>query len=614
MTSYEGFYPGTDYGFDSGNMKIDNPNSTSRFGITTDPRTANQLKEVSAKLNTGAKLIEVTGISPEILESIPNQHLEELNRLRKLAGAELTFHGPLIEPTGIGRDRWDETQRKDAENQIWGAVERANKMDPEGNIIVTLHSSNGLPEPTQRVIDETGEEITSNLFIIDERTGRIAPIPKPTRDYFSKEEEKLDVDKTLKDLNEKNWTQSLNHLNAAALEGRKAIREALELRETISHNEPNLSQNLVNLYLKAKDNPKEYQNEIDKIRKDVSPIAADLLQKGVDYLNHGENFVKNAYLELKELYNQAYETSKINDDKNNIEKLEEYRKEVAPIINKYEKDPSKLNEFSEEIYKGIMLLGSLKEAPETFRPLENFAINKASETFSNVAFKAFEKFKEKAPIISIENPPAGMGLSRAEELSKLIEKTRDKFVEKVMEKEGLSKSEARKQAEKLIGATWDVGHINMIRKHGYGEEKLLEQTEKMGKYIKHVHLSDNFGMEHTELPMGMGNVPIKKEMEIMEKYNKKLKKIIETGGPWYKDFQMSPLKKTFEAFGSPIYSSKLSPTWKETGMMGDYFSGHGTINPETHHAYFGAGFTTLPSELGGQMPGGKSRFSGTPME
>ena len=38
----------------------------------------------------------------------------------------------------------------------------------------------------------------------------------------------------------------------------------------------------------------------------------------------------------------------------------------------------------------------------------------------------------------------------------------------------------------------------------------------------------------------------------------------------------------------------------------------GPINPQIHHSIYGAGFTTLPAELGGEMPGTQSRFAGTP--
>jgi len=150
-------------------------------------------------------------------------------------------------------------------------------------------------------------------------------------------------------------------------------------------------------------------------------------------------------------------------------------------------------------------------------------------------------------------------LSRGEDLRDLIKSTRKKF-EKKLQDDGVSEDEARKIAEKQIGITWDVGHINMIRKFGYDDKDLEKETKKIAPFVKHVHLSDNFGLEHTELPMGMGNVPIKKHMEILDQYAKQAKKIIETGD-WYNHFKHSPLAESFAAFGSPIYAMQASPYW-----------------------------------------------------
>ena len=69
-----------------------------------------------------------------------------------------------------------------------------------------------------------------------------------------------------------------------------------------------------------------------------------------------------------------------------------------------------------------------------------------------------------------------------------------------------------------------------------------------------------------------------------------------------------------EAMGSPLYSAIAEPTWKTAyGQMGTYSSGYGPFLPEQHFSIYGAGFASLPTELGGQIPGKQSRFSGTPM-
>jgi len=114
--------------------------------------------------------------------------------------------------------------------------------------------------------------------------------------------------------------------------------------------------------------------------------------------------------------------------------------------------------------------------------------------------------------------------------------------------------------------------------------------------------------------MGMGNVPTKPMLDAISKYNKKVKKIVETG-QWFEPFKITPFKQTMEAFGSPIYSMQMSPHWNQAPAIsgaGGYFAGLGT-NPDLHHSMYGAGFSNLPMELGGETAG-RSRVSGNPLE
>ena len=251
--------------------------------------------------------------------------------------------------------------------------------------------------------------------------------------------------------------------------------------------------------------------------------------------------------------------------------------------------------------------------PEVYKPLENFAVEKSAETFGNVAFKAYKKFKENAPIISIENPPAGGGLSRAEDLKALVNASREQFVKRAVS-EGMSEKDAKAQAEKLIGVTWDVGHINMIRKYGYSEKDVVKESEKIAPLVKHVHLSDNFGFEHTELPMGMGNVPIGEIMKRLGERGFEARKVIEAGN-WWQHFKTSPFQETLEAFGSPIYGMKMAPYWNQSVGVQGYFGGYWNMLPQVNYETMGSGFSMLPSELGGRRQGSSgSRMSGRPLE
>ncbi len=597
-------YAGADYGLDPNyGDPIGHSVPFSSIGTAVNPQTANQIKAVSDALNTGAKTVEVQMTFAEIEKAIPNQHLDEINRLRKLTGAELTLHGPMIEPTGFNPQagRWDPAQRVQAERQIWNAFERAHKVDPDGNLVVTFHSSQSLPDPRTKIVDEKGNVVSSALYVIDERTGAGGAVPIPKKDYLFNEQ--FDVDKELERINDQRWKGELSNVNIEVQRGREAMRQVEKLGKIKDID-------ISKLY--ADSETKEGKQRLASLPKEVREVANEIIGN----VSYGKIFVDDSYRKLQDLYNEAYYAAKKTGDKPTLAKLDEYRDEVAPYLKDYKDDKEKIVQLGEKVSQGIQLLGSI-EAPKTLQPLEKFAIDQASETFANVAFKGYKKFGDTAPIVSIENPPVGMGLTRAEELKKLIEETRKKFINKAKE-DGLSESEAKKQAEKLIGATWDVGHINMLRQYGFTEEHLKEQTRTMAPFIKHVHLSDNFGMAHSELPMGYGNVPMKAHEELIEKYGNqvnKIKRIIEAGD-WVTQFQgLSAIPQTASFYGSPLYSMKMAPYWNQvSGMSGGYFAGMGATLPDVNFQTYGTSFTTLPVELGGQMQGGRNRLSGNPME
>ncbi len=575
------------------------------FGLTTDPRTSHQLKAVSDKLSTGAKIVEITGITPEILEYVPKQQFKEIERLKKLVGAEITFHGPLVEATGITQQGWDESKREQAERQIFNALEKSRMVGP--NTIFTLHTTSGLPEmKTEVFTTEDGKKVkrVTDIWVVDEWDKRFSQIPIK-KDFLLNE--KPDAEKELKKLNEENWSKLLTQVSFHAHQG-KQVLDNMDHKLKVKLQTELPESNFMEFYKLAQtpEGLKEIESRPLEEKKVIKEIINDM--------NYSDIYIRDAYNELKNLFNKAWLSAEQGGKKEDIQKLDEYRQELQKKVTAF-KDPFKLPELADEVVKGVRILSTLSETPKMLKPLNEFAIDKASQTYANIAFKAYKEYGDTAPIISLENPPAGGGLSKAEDMRTLVEETRKKFVEQAVQ-QGISESQAKKNAEKLIGVTWDVGHINMLRKYGYDKEALLEQTKTIAPYVKHVHLSDNFGLEHTELPMGMGNVPTKEMLDIISKYNKQVKKIIETGG-WYQHFKKSPLTETFEAFGSPLGAAADAPNWTQAyglGGAGNYFAGLG-MNPDIHHSIYGAGFSNLPAELGGQLPGrGGSRFSGTPME
>jgi len=603
MASYETIYPGVEYSSlmpSSYVGPVSYQSPVSELGMAIDPRTANQLGEINLKINPGVETIEVQGTFAHIFESVPEKHLDEIRRLMKLTGVKPTLHGPMLEPSGIGEQGYLEENRIGVEKQMESAILRAHKLDPEGNIPVTFHSTAKLPEfrPHLIVDRKDGKPVIEEqgMWVIDDFTGNMNFI-KPSKRYFPEEGKftgeifKFEAGKELERVNEESWSQNLSELTYYADRGENILNEL------------------------RKEFPDKILSQLGKI--DPNNINDEQLRiqfkEAQRAVTHGQIFLRNSYRSMKQLFDRAYNVILNEEDKR---KLEEYAIEVTQKVTPgIERDFDKLNDLKDVVEKGLRTLSNLKEPPKMIKVLNEFAIDKSAQTFANIAESAFNKYGNKSPIVSIENPPAGGGLSRAEDLKELIETSRKKFVENLVQHKGLSISEANGIAEQMIGATWDVGHINMLRKKGYTEKDIIEQTKLIAPFVKHVHLSDNFGLDHTELPMGMGNVPLKPMLEELKKAGFKGQKIIEAGN-WWEFFAQqgggNPFWPSIEAFDSPIYSSSYGPTWGQGGRYGTFYLGQGPISPPKHHELYGAGFSNLPVELGGEIPGDRSRFAGTP--
>src|SRR3989344_1198423 len=601
MANYEAFFNGSQYPFEKSTVSSAYLPSTKDIAYPSDPLTANQLKKVSDKISTGAQTIEVSGLGltgagpMKHLASVPKQHWKEIDRLRQLTGVDLTFHGPLVDPTGVtGRGNWSEDQRVEAERQMKAAVELAQQMnsdDKNKGIVMTFHSNNGLPEVERKVVvgrnpDGTPKEKTVQMAVYNERTGQIGNIPAPKEDYYEGGE--TNITKDLEKFNEDQWRRQLE---SVFVNNTRVSREMIEALGAARQDDEKIRNRGIgetlfkfyNIYEKNPDNYKQGLNELSK----SDPQLASYINNGVTNLQNAQFFVKESHSQLKELYNEAYGQAKRDNNKPVLNKLDSYANELKSAMKKFE-DTGNFVELQDKITYGTRLLRETDIKPTLYKPLKEFAVDKGSDTFANVALHAWQNAKKNhlAPgIISIENPPAGMsGLTRAEEIIDLVKASREKFVERAVEQKLMSEKEAKATAEKIIGATWDVGHINSIQKWGYNRKDVLAQAEKISKYVKHMHIADNLGFEDAELPAGMGNVPIDEILNASWGENfRKAKKAIETGD-WFSrqgglGMTKTPVTESLSGLTAPVYSmgSQESPPYWNSSVHPEagYFGGLG---------------------------------------
>ncbi len=633
MTEYQGGWNSLDPNKAYSNSFTGYRANISSLGTTTDPRTANIMKDASAKLSSGIKNIELTLVTPELFDSVPKQQLSEIHELAGLTGAEVSVHGPVMDSAGFNQQGFSETNRQAAERKIADFVLRSQQINPNGNVPIVFHSAEGIIGSDWKTLgdDKTQEKRTATrLIAVNRESGQMNPMEQEIKFYPDRREYK---EKVIEDLQSGRITEEQfkkmtpqQKYEYTSLEKGKTYSPERNLRITNTSEWDNKLSALIFNKERADEILQNNSLQIAALNKKIQEPGSGLSrenmsetqQKVKDHYDNARAYLEDTGLQLNALFSKAYKYGNP-EQKKDLEKLGDKYSKILEETGDTPEGQSKAMQFL------ISNLKTPKFAPQIYVPIEEFATEQSSKTFGNAAFKAYKKYGDKAPIIAIENPPAGFGLSTGEDLRNLVKSSREKFVENLVKEQGMNKKQAEKTAEKFIGATWDVGHINMLRKQGFSEEDIIKESEKIAPYLKHVHLSDNFGFEHTELPMGMGNVPFK---EIMEKLGEKgfeAKKVIEAG-TWWQHFQTNPFKESLEGLGSPMFSDYLAggpakvggmPYWNQSlGFQQSYGEGFGRMLPGINYQTFGAGFSQLPSHLGGDAGGGGQggRMSGTPME
>jgi len=534
----------------------------------------------------------------------------------KLSGVRPSIHGPLIDPAGFGDRGWEgEEGKKHHERRMFDAVEKAHMLDPSGNVPIVFHASN--VGGREYVKTEDGEKRLQKSTAVNRETGQMVPleyerrfIPGSARSLEGEGKEHR-VEDQIGSINEIEWDNKMTELATFNKQAQEVMGSAPLYFKGEAQN-----------YTIKKDGFYDMQGNKVKFSDETKKI--NLVEK-YNQMRKSDVFLENVGHNFNTAFHKAYKYGS-EEQKRELKGLaKEYRENLKTIGGSKEKGisvmaPVQTYEFYQQAINGLQAITSGKNggAPQLYQEIEKFSIEKAADTFGNLALKSYKEWKDNAPIIVIENLPEHLAFNDPETFRKVIEESRTAFVKKLQKKEGMNERKAKKIAEKQIGATWDIGHINTLKKRGFTDKDIIKATEYVTEdptLVKHIHLDDNFGFSDAHMVPGQGNVPLQGIMEKLAKRTKlgEMTKIIEAGA-FISQFKASPLPGALKALNSPIYSMKAGPTWNMVERIsGNYNIGFGNSSPENHHSLYGAGFTTLPTELGGQVSGEFSRFSGSPM-
>ncbi|MBS3149165.1 hypothetical protein J4455_00520 [Candidatus Woesearchaeota archaeon] len=630
-----------------------NPNDNFAFygkhmAIPGGVQTANQLQELSNSLNQGVVNVELGPLQPDILEQIPKQHFGEAYRLAKLSGAKISMHGPIMDLGGFGQQGYSDAQREYAENQFKSILERAHDFDPTGNVPVVFHTTAGTPAFELRkghTIPGLTEEQRKQLkfpedaytgVAINQITGQIAPLQYEERYKFGADKEHKDIfhpTVRLENLNESEWDNEQLRVQTY-LEDMRRIQERMQgIAQQAEHLEYGKHHGVLN---------DEEQRRLVSYRRDLDVLQGHI--KNLSQLSRSQlgdmwtKVEKYADADAKKKFFEEEHTKKLFPDaKEKWEQLQKAIKTYEAVEDNQRITKERKEELakdiglrSEEYNKQVITAMAHMPTPQVYRPVNDFAKEKVSDTVASAVFYAYNQFKENAPLVALENYYPDLVLGNAEGLRDVVLESRKKFENKLIKDRGISEKEAQRISAKLIGATWDTGHINTLRKSGYSHEDVLKEAETIAKsgVVKHVHINDTFGFTDSHLPPGMGNAGVNEQLALLEKWDKnELRRAVVEAGAFVAQFKQSPHLFGLESLNTPIYQQlfdvkgALMPfnpgvdlTWRgSTDIYDNYGSGFGNILPELHFRdFYGGGFANLPNELGGQIGGDKSRFAGTP--
>jgi len=256
-------------------------------------------------------------------------------------------------------------------------------------------------------------------------------------------------------------------------------------------------------------------------------------------------------------------------------------------------------------------------------PVANYAKQQSRRSFAEAGIYAMERSQnnphsKKDVFVAPENifPEMGYG-SHPEELIELVTDARKEMVglltsrmipdptQKQRDEEGnlkmvpnpwydsgMSRSQAEEQARAHIKATLDTQHLGMWWKHFQplpGESKdarkkrfdnwYMDQIDKLEKndIIGHIHVVDAMGGGHSHLPVGQGNLPVRKALEYLKKKGYAGTMISEAYGEESMFGQGRIMTQAWRGLGTPI-------TGAPYGMGG----GGGQRWGDIQHSYFGA--------------------------
>jgi hypothetical protein len=266
------------------------------------------------------------------------------------------------------------------------------------------------------------------------------------------------------------------------------------------------------------------------------------------------------------------------------------------------------------------------EEKKQFVKMREFSNAVVPDQIAELAMHSLKETKTH-PIIAVENEPGWQMGSRPDILIDWVERSRQKFADRLVEEQGYRRGDAEKKAKELIGVTLDTGHLNTLKAQinpktnkPWTDEELNAEVRKLAATgTKLLHIADNIGElgQDTHLMVGRGDTQNEEWLKILKENGFKGQAQFEAFTAESEFDKLGP-KASLMGLGAPTYSTRPMPRFTDIGTDFSMYSmrhaAYGHVIPPIHFGMWGGPFAGLQSTFGAKTGQQKDQFSGAPTE